>query len=325
MPWLIFVILLAASPAELDTGIALRQEGRIEEAIRLFEDLLSSRPDDQEARRELGHALTLGGRYREAIEAYQNLAESSPAHWQIEAARWQGLAHLYLGEIDSALELNARESELARQSGDRAARVLAAWYRIHILTELGRFREANSTFLEALDWAPDDIHILHHAGVMTARQGDAGSLRYQIEDLQKEVQRSGDETQMRRVYHLQAELALLQGEPKKALERIERANRLAPHPFYRDVMARAHLALGNPKAAEEAYRDIVTSTDERLDIPLYYVMALRGLAEALDAQGQTEAAASCFEKFLSHWGEAREPLPGVAAARSRLATINVAR
>ena len=77
------------------------------------------------------------------------------------------------------------------RQGNEAARVLAAWYRGHIFIELGRLDEANSTFLDALEWAMDDVDVLHHAGVMTARQGDAGSLRYQIEDLQQAVRRFG--------------------------------------------------------------------------------------------------------------------------------------
>lgn len=314
-------ILFVTSTPDLETGIALRQDGQIEEAIQLFEEIVSSQPDSHEARRELGHALVLAGKYQEAIEAYEKLAVSGDEQWQIEAAKWTGLTYLYLGDMDKALAGNAREAELARQSGDVSARILAAWYRGHILIELGRFGEANSTFLDALEWATDDVDLLHHAGVMTARQGDAGSLRYQIEDLQQAVRRSRDDSQTRRVYHLQAELALLQDQPGKALEQIERANRMAPHPYYRETMARAYLANDDQVAAEEVYRDIISATDERLDIPLYYVMALKGLASVLDSRGQVEEATSYYEQFLSLWGNAPQPLPGVAEAKSRLSEI----
>ncbi len=266
MQWLMIAILFATTAPDLETGKALRQEGRIEEAIELFQEVVSSQPDLHEAHRELGHALVLAGRYQEAIEAYGKLAVSSDEQWQIEAAKWTGLTYLYLGEMDKALAGNAREAELARHAGDTSARVLAAWYRGHILIELGRFGEANSTFLDALEWATDDVDLLHHAGVMTARQGDAGSLRYQIEDLQQAVRRSRDESQMRRVYHLQAELALLQDQPGKALEQIEQANRMAPHPYYRETMARAYLANDDRVAAEAVYRDINSANDARLDI-----------------------------------------------------------
>lgn len=325
MQWLMITILFLGRPADLDTGIALRAEGRIEEAIELFQELISSRPELHEANLELGHALTLAGRYGEAIEAYENLAASDDKHWQLEAAKWSGLTYLYLGAIDKMLQVNSRQAELARQSGDRAARVLATWYRGHVLTELGRFAEANTSFLDALEIDPNDLNTLHLAGVMAARQGDAGSLRYQIEDLQQAVRRSTDETEMRRVYHLQAELALLQGKPKQALEPIERANRLAPHPLYREALARTHLALNDEEAAEKVYRDIVSATDERLDIPLYYVMALKELAHILDDKNQAEEAATYYQRFLSHWGDATQSLPGIMEAKSRLSEIDASR
>jgi tetratricopeptide (TPR) repeat protein len=325
MKFLMISILFVASTPDLETGIALRQEGRFEEAIQILEEVVSAQPDSFEAQRELGHALVLAGKYQEAIAAYEKLAASGDAQWQIEAAKWSGLTYLYLGEIDKSLAGNARESELAREAGDRAARILAAWYRGHIFIELGRLDEANSTFLDALEWAMDDVDILHHAGVMTARQGDAGSLRYQIEDLQQAVRRLGDESQIRRVYHLQAELALLQGKPKEAMERIEQANRLAPHPYYREPMARTYLALDDAQAAEEVYRKIISATDERLDVPLYYVMALRGLAEVLETLGRAEEAAVYWQRFLSHWGDVSPPLPGVTEAKTRLSAINPSR
>jgi tetratricopeptide (TPR) repeat protein len=322
---LLISILFVASTADLETGIALRQDGKLEEAIQMFEEIVASQPSSQPARRELGHALVLAERYQEAIEAYEDLAASSDERWQIEGTKWAGLTYLYLGEIDKALEANTREAELARGSGDQAARVLATWYRGHVLTELDRFGEANASFLDALEIDANDLNTLHLAGVMAARQGDAGSLRYQIEDLQQAVRRSADESERRRVYHLQAELALLQGKPKAALEPAERANRLTPHPLYREALARAHLALDQGEAAEKVYRDIVTSTDERLDIPLYYVIALKGLADVLDSRGQKEEAVSYYEKFLSLWGNASQPLPGVAEAKSRLSEIQSSR
>jgi tetratricopeptide (TPR) repeat protein len=196
--------------------------------------------------------------------------------------------------------------------------VHARWYRGHIYTELGRFGEANDAFLEALETASDDLNTLHLAGVMAARQDDAGSLRYQIEDLQQAAKDSGESSQMRRVRHLQAELALLQDQPKRALSNAQEANELFPHPLYREAMARSHSNLDDPAAAESAYRDITDATDERLDIPLYYIKALLGLAKALDAQGKEEEAISYYERFLSLWGDAPMQLPGVTEAKQRV-------
>jgi tetratricopeptide (TPR) repeat protein len=123
---------------------------------------------------------------------------------------------------------------------------------------------------------------------------------------------------MRRVQHLRAELALIHEQPKRALTFAQEANEFYPHPLYRDTMARAHLRLEDTAAAESSYRHIVDATDERLDIPLYYVKALLGLARTLDAQEKEEEAIAAYRRFLEHWGDAPGELPGVAEAKQRV-------
>jgi hypothetical protein len=80
------------------------------------------------------------------------------------------------------------------------------------------------------------------------------------------------------------------------------------------------LALDDSEAAEAVYRDIVTAADERLDIPIYYVKSLLGLARTLDGQGRGEEAIAFYKEFLAHWG-ASEPLPGVEEAKKRLTEL----
>ncbi len=318
MTWILCSMLLLVQP-DLETAKKARQEGRFDEAIASLEQILAAQPGLDEARLELGHTLTLAGRYLEAIDTYEKLAQSSDPRWRIESVRWSGRTRLYLGAIDDSLEGLAELAEAAQAAEDRSARIQASWYRGHIETELHRFGEANEAFLEALELDPNDLNALHLAGVMAARQGDTGSLRYQIEDLQKAVTKSREPSQMRRVHHLQAELALLQERPKSSLSEIDKAIELFPHPLYRETKARAHLALDDPAAAETVYRKIVTANDERLDIPISYVMSLLGLARTLDAQDKSDEAVEYYKKFLTHWEDAA--LPGVGTAKSRLAEL----
>ena len=92
--------------------------------------------------------------------------------------------------------------------------------------------------------------------------------------------------------------------------------------MYRDTIARSQSRLEDAAAAEIEYRQIVEATDERLDIPLYYIKALVGLGKALDAQGKDEEALPYYEKFLSLWGDAPGPLPGVNDAKGRVTGIS---
>jgi tetratricopeptide (TPR) repeat protein len=313
------------SPTDLDTGRSLRQEGRFEEAIEHFEGMLSTQHGDPEAQLELGHTLALAGHYDRAFAAYAKLGESGDPKWRIESSKWRGLTHLYRGEISKAVAELERQAEMARQAEDRAGEVFATWYRGHIRTVLAQFGEANQAFLDALELAPNDFNVLHLAGVMAAHQGDEGSLRYQAQDLEQMVRQFGERSHMRRVYHLQAEVSLLQEKPEKALREIKKALELLSHPLYHETAARIYLALDDPSAAEDAYRQIVTSTDERLDIPLYYPKALIGLARALVDQEKRDEALPYYEKFLVLWGEASESLPEVEDARSQFQELSAVR
>lgn len=324
MTQLILATLLSSSAVDLESGKKLRQEGNLDEAIAAFQEILASQPDSPEAQRELGHTLALAGRYREAIDAYEKLAASDDLRWQLEAAKWGGWTHIYLGEIDASFAQAEKEAQIAKQLGERSAEVHATWYPGHVRTELGRFGQANTTLVAALELGPDDLNALHQAGVLAAKQGDWGSLRYQIQDLEQAVARSGRSDQMRRVYHLQGELAIAQGDPKKAHELLKKANGLFPHPLYQDAIARAYLAEGNLVEAEATYRAIVESTDQRLDVPVYYVNTLFDLAKTLEALERSDEAASYYEKFLEHWGNAEGSLPGVIQAKKRLGELQPA-
>ena len=119
---LFLAALLSSSPADLEPGRELRQEGEIEEAIVFFQESLASEPDSAETQRELGHCLALAGRYTEAIEMYGNLAASQDLQWQLEAAKWTGLTQLYLGNVEASLEQSRLEARLDVQLGVLAQR-----------------------------------------------------------------------------------------------------------------------------------------------------------------------------------------------------------
>ena len=314
---LVLAALLSSSPADLEPGRELRQEGEIEEAIVFFQGALASEPDSVEAQQELGHCFVVAGRYTEAIEMYGNLAASQDLRWQLEAAKWTGLAHLYLGNIEASLEQSRLEARLAAQLGESSASARAARHVGYVHAELSQFGEANTAFVSALERNPNDLDTLYLVGVLSARQGDWGSLRYQVMDLEPVVRRSGNPDLMGRVDHLKAELALARGDAREANELLETASG-SKNALYEETHARAYSDQGDLAQAEATFRSILDATDERLEFPLLYVKALLGMATLLDAQERGEEAASFYRRFLEHWENAAGPLPGVVEARSRL-------
>jgi tetratricopeptide (TPR) repeat protein len=315
---LLGAVLFLSAP-DLDSGRKLRQEGKFQEALVFFQNALAAEPGSLDVQRELGHCWVLSGRYREALGAYAPLADSSDPAWRVEAAKWSGLTHLYLGEVERGLEEIRQEADLAKQTGDRATQVRATRFIGHVYTELGQFGPASDALLVALDLSPDDLDTLHQMGLLAARQGDWGSLRYQLQDLEQAVRRSGHRSQMDLVYHLQAELALGQGKPGEARDPLDKISEPGARPVYQETRARIDRAQDNLTQAETSYRALIDSTDARLEAPVYYVKALLGLAEVLDAEDRKEEASPYYRQFLEHWGNHTAPLlPGVAEAEKRL-------
>jgi tetratricopeptide (TPR) repeat protein len=312
----VLVTLVSMSQADLEPGRELRKQGKIEEAIAFFQESLVAEPDSPEALRELGHSFALAGRYPEAIETYAQLA-SQNLRWQLEGAKWTGLAHLYLGNVEASLEQSRLEERLAAQLGETSAGARAARQIGYVYTELGQFGSANTAFVSALNGNPNDIDTLYLVGVLAARQGDWGSLRYQVLDLEPLVAHSHNPDRSSLVDHLKAELAVSRGDEEEALELLDTTG--SPNAtLYLEARARAYDHQGDLAKAEATYRSILDSTDDRLEFPLVYVKALLGMAKILDALGRREEAASAYRRFLEHWGSAAGPLPGVVDARSRL-------
>jgi len=320
---LFLATLLAPSAADVDAGRELRQQGKIDEAVVFFQNVLAEEPDSNEAQRELGHSLVLAGRYSEAIESYRKLAASEDLRWQLEAAKWTGLAELYLGNVEASLEQSRLEGRLAAQLGESSSAARAARQAGYIYAELARFSEANRAFVDALERSPDDAETLYLAGLLAARQGDWGSLRYQVMDLEPMVARSGNPDRASLVEHLKAELALARGDDGEAIELLSQLSKTtgSRRPLYQETLARAYRQEANLERAEATYRSIVDSTDERLEFPLIYLKALLGAAETLDAQSRGEEAASFYRRFITHWENAAEPLPGLEEARNRLSEL----
>lgn len=61
--------------ALLQQGAALHQQGRRAEAIEIFRQVLSTRPESSEGWYELGYLLKAEGRYEDAVDAYANALE----------------------------------------------------------------------------------------------------------------------------------------------------------------------------------------------------------------------------------------------------------
>ncbi|MGE5209249.1 MAG: tetratricopeptide repeat protein [Alphaproteobacteria bacterium] len=154
--------------AEYNLGVALLTKGQIDEAIVHFEKAVSMRPTDPDAQVSFGNALVQKGRIDEAIGHYQKAIMSRPDDF---LARY-GLGHALLekGEFDAAVRV-CREALLLRPSNSDCHTMLAI-----ALEERGEPSEAIQHYQKALEFSPRSIPALTNLAWLLATSRES-SLR----------------------------------------------------------------------------------------------------------------------------------------------------
>jgi tetratricopeptide (TPR) repeat protein len=117
------------------------REGRLDEAVRLFDELIRLKPDHADALNDRGNALDLLRRRDEALESYERALRVRPGH-----------IHALCGRAN-ILQAFGRQEEALRAYDEVIAidaRYLHAWNgRGNALMALNRHREALESFLRA--------------------------------------------------------------------------------------------------------------------------------------------------------------------------------
>ena len=171
-------------------GIALKQMGRLDDALRVFDKAVQLEPDDAELRRQLGLTLLAVNRPTDALLAFQHALQLDPRHWE---ASYQSAAILHhLERFDEALlQINACDQlrpdhAPTLQIRARVFRALKRYQecladniRAHTLDPadpitcnnmgdallwLGRYDEGLQWFDKALTLRPDFVEVLLNKG-----------------------------------------------------------------------------------------------------------------------------------------------------------------
>jgi tetratricopeptide (TPR) repeat protein len=172
-------------------GFTLKQAGRLEEALAIFDKAVQLKPDDAELWRQLGGALAALNRPDDALLAYQHVLKLSPAHF--EAAYQSGTLLHQMERFEEALaafdlcgqwqpdNLSALFSRARTlRALDRHEECLALYRRLHALApedpvicnnvgdalvRLQRFQDGLTWFEKALQLKPDSAEVLANKGM----------------------------------------------------------------------------------------------------------------------------------------------------------------
>jgi len=149
-----------------DDGVRCAREGRLEQAVALFDELLRLKPDHADALNDRGNALDLLRRRREALESYERALRVRPDHEHAMNGRANMLQAF--GRLDEALA--AYDAVLAIDP-----RYVHAWNgRGNTLMALNRHREAIDAYLAAQAIRPDHPDANFNEGLARLSLGDYG-------------------------------------------------------------------------------------------------------------------------------------------------------
>ena len=189
--WLSRAILQDPRTDYLSTlGLALKQMGRLDDALRVFDKAVQLKPDDAELWKQFGGVLVAVDRAADALVAFQRALQLNPSHW--EAAYQSGILLHQLQRFDEALlQFNACDQlrpahAPTLQMRARAFRALKRYQecladntRAHVLDPadpytcnnmgdallwLGRYEDGLQWFDKALALQPDFIEVLLNKG-----------------------------------------------------------------------------------------------------------------------------------------------------------------
>jgi DNA-binding winged helix-turn-helix (wHTH) protein/tetratricopeptide (TPR) repeat protein len=120
---------------------------------------------------------------------------------------------------------------------------------------------------------------------------------------------------------VQAIIALATHKPAEAIAALERSRPLdGRDPIIHMMLADAYLAAGDPRRAEEFYRQVVEGPVQDPDVPEVPLSWL-GLGRALAAEGNRPAAIAAYQHFLTRWSHADQDAIYLKQAKQEFAKL----
>ena len=149
--------------AHYNLGSALDKKGKIDEAIRQYQEDIRLKPDDFEAHNNLGADLVKQGQTDEAVGQYQEAIRLKPDY--AEAHNNLGLVLVNKGQIDEAV---GQYQEAIRLKPDLAE----AHHNLGLmLYKRGAIDEAASQFQLAIRFKPDYAEAYYSLGIILGKEG----------------------------------------------------------------------------------------------------------------------------------------------------------
>lgn len=144
----------------LGTALSMHQAGNIEQAIELYHQALNIAPNHTDTILFIAVAYCQKNEYKTAKEFFDKIppedVETNPNYFIN-----YGLTLSELGELDKAIELLKKGTELDPEAQEAYFNLGRCYYRTH------NYTSATGAFAEVLNFAPDDIQALSYLGAIS--------------------------------------------------------------------------------------------------------------------------------------------------------------
>ncbi len=308
-----------------DLGMYLLRMGRPVEAHAELDRAAVLDPGDMAAKMAEFQLHVVRDDFPAARKVVEELTSAPELAWRVEGRLMQAVLSLFQGDSRQGLRHLAAAEGLASDSGPLRSQVLTYTARTYLqLDQPERALRAAEAAFEAGKGYPIQNEALVMTALARARLGRPQEALDAFEELRLRIASLPEKLVDRRENHLLGLMALLEGNSREAVARLDQANQTRGQAvsWRPDTFAFEYgYALwqdGRPQAALPWFENFLKEGGILTLMPIEYVRAHYYLGLCHSAAGDREQAAKYLRRFLELWGSGDMDRQLVEDARRRL-------
>lgn len=248
-------------------GRALGNEGKLDEALALYQQALQQDPNSYQAEMAMGMALDLKGQYAEARQHFQKAIQEAPEQGKVGALRTMAVSYAFQKDAAEAAkyEEQAFDMQVSAQKLSDAAGTANELARIYL--ESDEVDNAYTWYQKGYETAMRDPKLTaadkslwlfrweNAQARIAARRGQAAEAQKHVAAAKAALDQANNPDQARFWPYLTGYVAFYGGDYKSAIADLEQADQ--HDPFILLLLAQAYDKTGDHPKATEYYRKVL--------------------------------------------------------------------